>query len=334
MTQTVLCCRAIERSNQFWTSYTHYRQNIISQCIYWRQAHEEDAARQLYAVITREKMTLLQMLVKREEQSAESGRMREEKFDASLQELLKLRRNELIDIVERHAGQASQLESIHQKLSRWSQQQEHNMARAIDKTLEAMSPVAIAKAQSILSSFELDLQGVLRGQSLAYQRQAKHDTSALSSSIRQAQGTVEEWLESIRAGASSTASIFEEHQEQLRAVSQHSQDLRVSLSGVRQALRQVHSELEVSLESLQDSRDTSHEAAAIISEAVLLLNATVLHHSRAHRGWDVVLHYVGSMLGDSGQSGALQLQWWLKRAVTVYEMSLRECKAVLSSYFD
>lgn len=269
-------------------------------------------------------MTLLQMLVKREEQAAEEGKVREEKIDTILQELYHERRNELVDIINRHAVQTTELQGVHERLLRWSQQQELKMKETFDKTLDAMSPVAITKAQSMLSSFELDLQRVLQRQSMAYQRKAEQDTSALSSSIRQAQGTVEEWFQSILVSAGSTAELFGVHQEHLRVASKHSEELGVNLLDVHEALSHVRSELEVSLESLQESRETSQETAAVISEAVLLLNATVLQQNQGRLSWDTALHWVSSLVGDSGQSEMTMIQWWLRRALAVYEISLRE----------
>lgn len=281
-------------------------------------------ARQLYSVIAKEKIALLQMLVKREEQLKEDGKTREEKFGASIDELFDTRRNELVELVNQYTGQAAQLEEVHRRLGEWAGTQEHNMAALVDRTLEAVSPVATARFQSMLSLFELDLQGLLNHQSLLHRQQAAEQTSELSSSIRSVQGSVEDWLNSIQEKTSSTAKMFDEHHQQLQVASRQSKELGSGLSSVHQTLQQVHSEVEDSLEVFHKSRATSQEAVLVMSEAILLLNATVQHHSQSHAGWQSMLHWADLVLGDRGQTGLAVVEWWLKRIIVLYETSLRE----------
>jgi methyl-accepting chemotaxis protein len=269
-------------------------------------------------------VTLLHMLVKREEQMTEGSKALEEKLGASIDEIVRTRRSELVDMLDQYTGHSKQLEEMRRKLIEWTQDQEQSMETIVDRTLAVTSPVAMASFRSMLSAFELDLQGLFNSQSLQYSQRAREEVTELASSIRQAHGTVEQWLESIQMKTSMTTSLIDTHRHQLRKVTQQSQDIGYGLSDVHKTLQDVHHQVEESLEALQQSKETSKETAQVISEAVLLLNATVHHRGGSHRKWDNLLHCIDLVLGDSGQSGIALIQVWLKRIVALYEISLRE----------
>jgi len=61
--------RSIEKSNQLWTTFTIHKQNLLAHCYALKRLNDEDEARNLYQIATKEKIVLLKLLQAKIEES-------------------------------------------------------------------------------------------------------------------------------------------------------------------------------------------------------------------------------------------------------------------------
>jgi hypothetical protein len=61
--------RTIEKSNQLWTTFTIHKQNLLAHCYALKRLNDEDEARNLYQIATKEKIVLLKLLQTKIEES-------------------------------------------------------------------------------------------------------------------------------------------------------------------------------------------------------------------------------------------------------------------------
>lgn len=103
--------RAIEKSNQLWTSYTIHRQNLLAHCFALKRLSDEDEARNLYKIATEEKIALLKLI----QTKVEENHMRMQKEWNDWQQLYKNAREkeDFLDLISsRGTAQVHALEVL------------------------------------------------------------------------------------------------------------------------------------------------------------------------------------------------------------------------------
>lgn len=252
---------------------------------------------------------------------------------ASLQEQFIARQRDLDLSMKQYARQVVQYEEMHQKLLEWYLSQEERVESAVKGVIDRTSPVASARFQSMLETFELNLRRVLEEQSVIGQQQAARDMAQLSISLQHVQTQVTKWVESLHDRATSSVHLIHKHNVQLQRATLQSSNLETNMIRLDERLDKVRIQLEEDLLLSQVYKENGQKVAAMMSEAALLLNSSVHHFNHAHDEKGTLLGWISFIVGKESWA---TLKWWWTQLQEGLELKLRElsygeCEVQVSS---
>ncbi|KAH7105823.1 hypothetical protein BKA62DRAFT_766287 [Auriculariales sp. MPI-PUGE-AT-0066] len=361
--QRYTCVEALQRSVQFWSSYSGYLQRVSLHCFAFRAGSEIDTAKALYANATHEKIALLGYLQRRE--------MEMERRAAELQTLMENLR-EVTHML--HVEEAS-INSGVELLRRASEQTANNVALSIqssiaaaetalsiayrtqeDWLLQTLSRVAEQHERSLIgtvSTADQKLHGVVEALSYLASEQQAASEHALTSLIQQS-GVVQDRISNsatVRALEHSPLGAFAQAVQAFdnllvvstqlsRALSTHMQalvDTDVHLNGTKQnVLNLSHGIKDLTKVTNMQLLNVNATAAAIRQE----LHAAV--HRQHHAGFElwnmitsrlvaaVLASQYGSTAGLLFGSASAKTALFLLRGVSSFVCS----SAMVPAFYD